>query len=151
MAEITIAELAQSLEVTPQRLRKFLRDNFPRNERGSRYAWPENSIELEKIREAVKKGGSQIALRSKRGRIRNRDSTKSRRRTAIGAYDPEPEPQAKPCLWCGGQVSLLQIYVKPLPNNEDQKIAVYRCRDCEVESEIVLTLPGWKAGVGYIG
>lgn len=150
MAMIGIPELANELGTTPQKLRKFLRSNFARDDRGKKYEWAEDNFEVENIREKWKATGGSNSRREG-------PSRKSRRAAAISKgnmmldLDPNgpiaPQNYIHPCSWCGSSVELVEVYVQAVTPEEDNKMAKYQCtkEDCGVEYDVVLTLGGWKS------
>ena len=154
MASITLEQLAQELETDPHRLRQFLRKNFPRKEGEAkkRYEWPIGHNELDQIRKAFRQGGLLTGPSAKRVARNIATGGKPKvRHPRVSAYEPEADQKLdRNCAWCGGQRYLVQVFSKEIGPREDQKIAVYQCDTCLLETEVVLTLPGWKAGVGYV-
>ena len=146
MADVTIPDLAERLGTVPQRLRKFLRANFPRVDKGNKYEWVENDFELDKIEEQWKSSGGS-------SRPGGRKETKRTRASKLGkTLDLNPDgpdpPVHKTCTWCREpEVELIKVFAIRLNDNEDQKRARYRCTNpkCLVEDDRILTMGGWVA------
>lgn len=149
MAMIGISDLAGELGTTPQKLRKFLRANFERVDRGKKYEWEETNFELDTIRDKWKATGGSS---SKRQGTSRKARTKAARDKGyvtldLNADGPVASPEHTPCSWCSAKVELIEVYVQVINPEEDQKIAKYECTnpDCGVEYPVILTLGGWKA------
>lgn len=146
MADVTIPNLAERLGTVPQKLRKFLRANFPRVDKGNKYEWDENDFELGKIEEQWKSSGGSSRPGGPRKSKKAR-ATRDYKTLDLNPYGPDA-PEHRPCTWCREpKVELIEVYVRKLSDTEDQKIALYRCTnlDCRVEDDRILTLGGWQA------
>lgn len=146
---ISVQDLAKRLEAEPQKLRKFLRANFPRQDKGKKWEWSEGDLQLQDIEEAWKKSGGTTTSRKSGEPRRSRAQKRARRILDLNlpVFDPVPSPDHIPCTWCQSEVTLADIYVKRLDDGTDQKIAVYQCTkpSCGIEYDQILTLHGWLA------
>ncbi len=146
MADVTIPDLAERLGTVPQKLRKFLRANFPRIDKGNKYEWNETDFELEKIEEQWKSSGGS----SRPGGPKRTKKVRASRDYKILDLNPDgPDPPVhKICMWCREpNVELIKVFAIRLNDNEDQKKARYRCTNpkCLVEDDRILTMGGWVA------
>lgn len=141
MAVVSISDLAEKLGTEPQKLRKFLRANFPRGDKGKKYQWNEGEYELGDIEAAWKKtGGSSPRTGARKAK------KKQAQQSGWANWEGPPAVEIVPCTWCSGEMNLVEVYVRHLPEyDDDQKIALYECLNCNVTRDYILTLPGWTA------